>query len=57
MKKRSDLATKLVYIVLLTLLIFVVVSIIAIEIYVWVRYGEESPSEIPLWALYFMLRG
>lgn len=32
-------------------------SILGIEIYVWVKYAGMPTTEIPFWALWFMFRG
>ena len=48
---------KLKIIGIITILIIVVgliLSVIGVEIYVWIEYGSKPITEIPAWALWFM---
>ena len=57
MRKRNEVLTHIIWVMLMVLLLAAVAAMIGIEIYVWVCYGGKPTSEIPLWALWFMLRG
>ncbi|MCR5350087.1 MAG: hypothetical protein K6E20_03745 [Acholeplasmatales bacterium] len=48
---------RILWIMALVFTIILVLSIVAIEIYVWVTYGDKPVDEIPLWALWFMFGG
>ncbi len=42
---------------MIALFVIVIGGLIGIEIYVWVTYANTPISEIPIWALIFMLGG
>ena len=37
--------------------ILIALSIIVLEVYVWITYGGKPITEIPSWALWFMFKG
>ncbi len=39
------------------LVILIGLSILALEVYVWITYGGKPIGEIPSWALWFMFKG
>jgi hypothetical protein len=43
--------------ILVVIGILIALSIIALEVYVWITYGGKPIGEIPSWALWFMFKG
>jgi hypothetical protein len=57
---KNKIVDKLKMVGIITILIIVVgliLSIIGVEIYVWIEYGNKPITEIPSWALWFMFGG
>ena len=40
---------------LITLFIIIIVGLASVEIFCWITYGKKPITEIPSWALWFMI--
>ncbi len=55
--RKCTFLENLFLIAMIALFVIVIGGLIGIEIYVWVTYANTPISEIPIWALIFMLGG
>ena len=46
---------KFISTLIIIIIVAVLIALVATEIYVWTTYGNTPVSEVPAWALWFML--